>query len=290
MAMDYSAIPNVNSGNPFVKFYIFGPTENLLLSLSLDGRREKFMPGTCVGCHGGDSYGGKFPEDGSGRANIGSYFLPFDVANFAFSTSDPTLARDKLLLPLRQLNELLVSIPQSQPTQPITADTRSLITNRWYTSLASDEQQQTAPAIYSPSGQACSGCHGPSSSIGGYDATTKHRIVIGASCQVCHSSNASVADPQIGGSPQITFFQRPPAHYLTGKNSTTSIHGPHTICGGSKDLKMNHSMPNALATFERFWLTTDQPNSLFSFSPSNLDQGPTQPGACTTVSAHPPLF
>ena len=288
VAMDNSAIPPANNGDRFVKFYIFGPAENLLLSVSLDGRREKFVPGSCVACHGGDNYGGKFPEDGSGLADLGSYFLPFDVANFAFSTSDPTLARGQLLRPLRQLNELLVSIPQNAQIQPVTADTRTLITTRWYTSPTSDEQQQPAPPTYSnqqiagTGARDCTDCHA-SAPQGPYDATLIHRDVIGPSCQVCHASNSIVDDPQAEGSARITFFERPPAHYL----QDSGLHGPHTVCGGSPDLKMNHTMPNALATFERFWLKKgiDQPRSLFLFPPPKQGQ---QPG-CMFPFPHPGL-
>ena len=294
VAMDYSAVsPDVNGGKPFVKFYAFGPSEKLLLSLSLDGRREKFLPGSCTACHGGDNYGGKFPEDGSGKANIGSYFLPFDVANFDFSTSDPALTRNQLLHSIRQLNELLVSIPTNAPTQPVTPDARALIATRWHTSLNSDEQQFTFPPAYldqqilGTGTSSCTDCHGPNGSEGPYDARSIHQTVIARSCQICHASNGLVPDPQAGNvvssglPPRSTFFERPPAHYMSGTNA-------HTVCGGSRDLKMNYTMPNALVTFERFWLKqgTDQPTVLFSLPPPKTGQ---QSGTCSTLSSHPGL-
>jgi hypothetical protein len=70
----------------FMRFLIFGPSGQLLPSVNMDGRREKFVPGTCVVCHGGDHYAGKFPEDGSGFANVGGHFLPYDTGNFEFSS------------------------------------------------------------------------------------------------------------------------------------------------------------------------------------------------------------
>ena len=85
VAMDYSSSPQVNGGVAFTRFLIFGPSGQLLPSVNLDGRREKFVPGTCVVCHGGDHYAGKFPEDGSGFADIGAHFLPYDAGNFEFS-------------------------------------------------------------------------------------------------------------------------------------------------------------------------------------------------------------
>ncbi len=70
--MDYMVSPGVNGDQPFTRFLIFGPSGELLPSINLDGRREKFVPGVCVACHGGDKYAGKFPEDGSGAADIGA--------------------------------------------------------------------------------------------------------------------------------------------------------------------------------------------------------------------------
>jgi len=87
VAMDYMVSPGMNSNQPFIRFLIFGPNGQLLPSANLDGRREKFVPGTCVVCHGGDHYAGKFPEDGSGFANVGGHFLPYDIGNFEFASS-----------------------------------------------------------------------------------------------------------------------------------------------------------------------------------------------------------
>ena len=306
VAMDYSVTPGLNGGQPFTKFFTFSPTGKLLLSVSLDGRREKFMPGSCVACHGGDNYGGKFPDDysqtnptGSGQANLGSYFLPFDVANFYFSTSDPSLSRNALLAPLRRMNELLTSIPGNPATKPITDDLKSLITTGWYPATNTDnEQTNPAPSVYSnqqitgTGTSSCTNCHSSgnpgTSTPGPYNAEVKHATVIAPSCQVCHTSNSLVADPRAGGSPRITFLERPPVHYLRGDNSAPR--GPHPVCGGNPDLKMNHSMPNALGSFERFWLKqgTDQPASLFSISPP----GAGQQSGCGLSSAplpHPAL-
>ena len=301
VAMDYSVTPGLNGDQPFTKFYTFGPTGKLLLSVSLDGRREKFMPGSCVACHGGDNYGGKFPDDysqapptGSGPANLGSYFLPFDVANLYFSTSDPSLSRTTLLIHLRRMNELLASVPVNLATKPIPDDLKTLITTRWYPPTNTDnEQTHPAPSAYSnqqiagtgvpTGGSQCTSCHTTGGAQGPYDATAIFTTAIAPSCQVCHTSNSIIDDPQAGGSPppRITFFERPPAHYLSGR-------GSHPVCGKSPDLEKNHVMPNALGSFERFWLKkgTNQPASLFSLPPPKTGQ---QSGACATPSPHPGL-
>jgi hypothetical protein len=70
-AMDYSVAPGVNrdeanKDQPFTRFLIFGPSGALLPSVNLDGRGEKFVPGTCTVCHRGNKYAGKFPDDGTG--------------------------------------------------------------------------------------------------------------------------------------------------------------------------------------------------------------------------------
>jgi len=85
VAMDFVTVPGVNGGVPFTRFLTFGPSGHLLLSVNLDGRGEKFVPGTCVACHGGDYYASNYPTDGTGVANIGAHFLPFDSGNFVFS-------------------------------------------------------------------------------------------------------------------------------------------------------------------------------------------------------------
>jgi mono/diheme cytochrome c family protein len=326
--MDYSVTPGLNNGKPFVKFYTFSPSGKLLLSVSLDGRREKFMPGVCVNCHGGDIYGGKFPDDygptsstnstGTGQANLGSFFLPFDIANLNYSTSDPARSRKALLKPLRQMNELLASFTPSTPSdpiRPITNDVRTLIMTRWYppANPANTDNEQTFPtpsnyeqfgktnALGQPTvGQqfpgngttSCIVCHDAenASPNGPHDSTAKYVSVIAPGCQVCHASNAGVKDnlagdlrPDLGGGlPRITFFGRPPAHYLVPLGR-----GSHPVCGGNQDLRVNHTMPNSLSAFERFWqVGSIQPTSLFALAPPK--SGP-QPGACTSLSPHPDL-
>ncbi len=105
--MDSIATPGVNDGKPYTTFLIFGPSGELLPSINLDGRREKFVPGVCVACHGGDKYAGRFPEDGTGGANIGAHFLPYDIGNFAFSDK-PGLTRADQELSLYHLNQNLL--------------------------------------------------------------------------------------------------------------------------------------------------------------------------------------
>lgn len=87
VAMDHTVTPGVNGGRPFTRFLIFGPNGRLLPSINLDGEGEKFVPGSCVACHGGDHYAGSFPTTGTPSPDIGAHFLPYDTGNFSFSTN-----------------------------------------------------------------------------------------------------------------------------------------------------------------------------------------------------------
>lgn len=139
VAMDDSAIPGINGGQPFAKFYTFGPTGKLLLSVSLDGRREKFMPGTCTTCHGGDAYGGQFPDDGSGRPDLISRWQPFDMANLRLSSSQDRSQADAVV---KIFNQRLLD---SKIVNSITTQrTRDLIAN-WYKDGRLDQDPDFIP-------------------------------------------------------------------------------------------------------------------------------------------------
>jgi Putative Ig domain len=119
VAMDYMQNA-ANGGVAYTRFLIFGPSGALLPSVDLDGRGEKFVPGACIACHGGDNYAGKFPEDGSGFANVGGHFLPYDAGNFQFSSAPP-LTEASQAQAIYQLNQNVLG------TNP-TAATFNLIT------------------------------------------------------------------------------------------------------------------------------------------------------------------
>jgi hypothetical protein len=103
VAMDCTLVETAAGRRPVTRFLIFSPNGELLPSINLDGRGEKFVPGVCVACHGGDRYAGSFPTDGTGSADIGAHFLPYDPANFAFATL-PGLDRRSQAAQIRQLN------------------------------------------------------------------------------------------------------------------------------------------------------------------------------------------
>lgn len=161
VAMDYSVSPGVNGDRPFIKYFIFGPSGELLPSVNLDGRREKFVPGVCVACHGGEHYAGSYPEDGSGVANVGASYLPFDIDNYAFS-SESGLRKEDQLAEIRQLNQLLL---ESNPTQGMIA----LIT-AWYAGGGDAPDETYVPPSYATTAT----------------DTAYYRNVIKPYCRTCH--------------------------------------------------------------------------------------------------------
>jgi hypothetical protein len=164
VAMDYTTLPGVNNGQPFTRFFTFGPSGNLLLSINLDGRGEKFMPGACVACHAGDNYAGHFPTDGSGAANIGARFLPFDEANFAFSDQSG-LTLSSQAAAIHALNNLTL---KTNPTSSLT----NLISG-WYSNSSNPNLQVNS---YMPTYWKSS----PPASQAMYSTVIEH------SCRTCH--------------------------------------------------------------------------------------------------------
>jgi hypothetical protein len=238
VAMDYGITPGVNNNQPFVRFLIFGPDGRLLPSINLDGRREKFVPGTCVVCHGGDHYAGKFPEDGSGFANIGGHFLPYDVGNFEFSRK-PGLTKVDQEEVIYLLNQ---NILNAGPTQ----QERDLLAG-WYANGPLLNESYLPPSwVYDPNNPNQNNPY----------AESFYKNVIARSCRTCHTALGE----------QYNFDHQ--AEYSLNN-------GPEELCGFSPvlnntvDFPRFHSMPNSLVTFNRFWLSgtaVDQPNS-----PSQVD-------------------
>jgi hypothetical protein len=229
VAMDYHAYPGVNEGSPFVRFLIFGPSGQLLPSVNLDGRAEKFVPGTCVVCHGGDHYQGKFPEDGSGFANIGGHFLPYDTGNFDFLSPQAAQASG-LALQQADQEESIYHLNQNVRWTGPTAAEVELIDGWYKTSHVLDQK-------YLPD------------SWQGLDQTHSdfYRHVIARACRTCHAAMIEAynfdheknIDQDMHTSP---LFQIDPDN---------DFH--RAICGGHEEFAREHMMPNSLVTFNRLW-------------------------------------
>jgi hypothetical protein len=253
VAMDYTVSPGVNNNQPFIRFLIFGPGGQLPPSVNLDERREKFVPGTCVVCHGGDHYAGKFPEDGSGFANVGGHFLPYDVGNFEFSSA-PGLTKCDQEEAIYHLNQ---NVLQAGPTAAET----DLIAG-WYakglsqcsassTKLVHVLDEDFVPQSWQQQGTA---------------AINFYKGVNARSCRTCHV--AMIDTKTVDGSIASYNFENF-ANVVPGTQNTynrfPSVDDDFRInlCGASPQFERDHMMPNSLNTFNRFWLShVLEPNTL----------------------------
>jgi len=229
VAMDYMISPGANNDQPYVRFLIFGPNGRLLPSVNLDGRGEKFVPGTCVVCHGGDHYAGYFPTDGTGPANIGGHFLPYDVGNFEFSSTSGLTKCDQE----EQLYHLNQNVLNAGPT----AAEQELIAG-WYSTSGS----VTCP---SPTAHVLNEDYVPPSWVATGDsvATNFYSTVVARSCRTCH---VAMVEP-------YNFDHVANLQNSTNQMPAPGIDFPATVCNNDYDSLRSHTMPNSLVTFNRFW-------------------------------------
>ncbi len=221
VAMDHRASPGVNNNQAFTRFLVFGPSGNLLPSINLDGRSEKFVPGTCVVCHGGDKYAGKFPEDSSGYADIGAHFLPYDVGNFAFSCQ-PGLTRANQEEAIYHLNQNVLD------TGPTPAALELII--GWYADGTHKLNDAYLPSSWEEANLPVE--------RQGRELQNAYYTLVAHSCRTCHVNLAE----------EYNFD-----HYV---NMAAYLNS--TVCGNTSNQLRAYSMPNSLVTFNRFWQSPAQ--------------------------------
>jgi hypothetical protein len=212
VAMEWSTTTGVNAGKPYTKFLTFGPDGRLLPSVNLDGRGEKYLPGACVACHGGAQYNGRFPERGNPSAFLGSGFLGFDTANYFFGSA---AGLDELAQSdaIYRLNAL-VAATEPSGTAPINRTFAG-----WYPNGTRVQNKDYVPPAWQAADVTTPG------------AARLYREVIGQSCRTCHAAMSAQFDwDSIVLSP-----------------ARASMH----VCGGTADVALNASMPNALITRDR---------------------------------------
>jgi len=237
VAMDYTISPGVNNNLPFIRFLIFGPSGQLLPSVNLDERREKFVPGTCVVCHGGDHYAGKFPEDGTGFANVGGHFLPYDVGNFDFS-SKPGLTKCDQQEAIYSLNQNVLN------AGPTTAE-KELIAG-WYANNNGSQCSNVVHVLeefFVPKSWQDAQSQNPQVDVVGF-----YQKVNARSCRTCHV--AMIEGYNFDHYANLTSAN-------TNRFADVGFDNGINICGGSLHFQRDHMMPNSLVTFNRFWLSAD---------------------------------
>ena len=97
VAMEYTRAP-ASGDQRITKFYTYAPNRrgdfDRVLSIDLDGRGEKFMPGACTVCHGGTPRGldaGDPARYGNG-GDVDATFLPWDLDSLLYSDTDPAFS------------------------------------------------------------------------------------------------------------------------------------------------------------------------------------------------------
>jgi len=215
VAMEYTPVTGANGGQPFTKFFTFGPDETLLLSINLDGRGEKFMPGSCVACHGGTTYNGRFPEQQTASPFLGARFLPFDTGNYLFS-SKSSLSEAAQSEAFFQLNQLVLAteIDPSSATSRLIAG--------WYANGHVLDKEYVPPVWQLADAQ-------PATT----GAARFYKDVVAISCRTCH----------VALGPQLDWD----ATLLTPARAATQF------CGGTANVAVNASMPNALISRDRLF-------------------------------------
>jgi hypothetical protein len=227
VAMDYSVTPGVNNNMPFTRFLIFGPSGDLLPSVNLDGRGEKFVPGTCTVCHGGNKYAGKFPEDGTGTGDLEAHFLPFDTGNFEFHTPGwPALTKEAQQEAIYQLNQNVLKTNANLAEMDLISG--------WYKNGHIQNELFVPPEIENDS------IRGPF-----------YLNVIARSCRTCH-----IAQRDQNSIRDLNFSKK-------GAGALGSSILAELVCGQTDDLLRSYAMPNSAVTFDLFWKST-QPSLIAS--------------------------
>ena len=222
VAMEWSTVQGVNGGLPFTKFLTFGPDGALLPSINLDGRGEKYMPGTCVACHGGTQYNGRFAASGKPSPFLGSGFLPFDTGNFLFA-SGAGLTEAAQSQAIRDLN-MLVRATDQYSTNPST----TRLIDGWYPSASSTLNKEYVPDAWVKA-----------EADGAAGASKLYREVVGGVCRTCHAAMGSdLRNNKFDWDSNVSGLLN---------NSLANAH----FCGGTSDVAINASMPNALISRDR---------------------------------------
>ncbi|MEO8524481.1 MAG: hypothetical protein ABI460_07170 [Caldimonas sp.] len=224
VAMEYSTVTGANGGQPFTKFFTFAPDGSLLLSINLDGRGEKYMPGSCVACHGGSTYNGRFPEQQTASPFLGSRFLPFDTGNYLFA-SDAALSEATQSEAFYQLNQLVLA------TEVDPASATSQLIAGWYAAGHVLDKAYVAPVWQTADAAPATA-----------GAARFYREVIGISCRTCHVSLGAKFDWD--------------SIILTPARAGTQF------CGGTPDVAINATMPNALISRDRLFDQVASDNAL----------------------------
>ena len=246
VAMEYSRAP-ASGTRRITKFYTYAPTRQgdfrRVLSIDLDGRGEKFMPGSCTVCHGGTPrrLNAANPVLYGNGGDVSSAFLPWDLDSFLYSDTDPAFSRaddpdftdsERALVArftrarqqaaLRTLNQLAYVTYSDARRYPLVRD----LLEGWYGGAGLPSA--SFDGSYVPASWRADAPGNPA------DAATIYRNVFARNCRSCHT--VQVPGPRGGG--QLAFGSY--AEFMGAVGLSTQL-------GSGR-------MPLARLTMDRFWL------------------------------------
>jgi mono/diheme cytochrome c family protein len=223
-----------------------------VLSIDLDGRGEKFMPGVCTVCHGGTPRGldARAPERYGNGGDVDGAFLPWDLDSLLYSDTDPAFsnAGDPDFPTSEQ--ELAAAFARA----PQEAQFRRLNQLAWLTYGDEDRFELARDLVEGWYG----GAGFPSTEFDGHyvpvgwradtegnpeDAPSVYLDVFARSCRSCHVMHV-------------------PGPSGTGQFSISS----YADLAGAIDLTTqleSGRMPLARQTMDRFWLPTPGPRTVW---------------------------
>jgi hypothetical protein len=235
VCMEYSPI---SGASPVTKFYVFNAAGQLVNNADLDGFGPKFTPGLCILCHGGNE------QVYTSIANLQTFynanpntipkFLPFDLQSFVFSNQTNN-KRPNMEAPLRNMNQRILT---STNANTAILDFVKKAYGATSTTLSGNFIDNAVVSGWNSAG-----------TTNGLVIKDFYTQVIGPSCRTCHITRTNTN----------LWFDTPAK--FTGSGAIGAA------CGTNK------YMPNAKATYIRFWTSTlpFQPHRLSTF----LGAGPT---------------
>jgi hypothetical protein len=234
VAMEYTPLAGASSGPGIdpkvVKFFVYGPGGQLVNSADLDGFGQKFVPGLCQNCHGGDQFTiastAALPVATADEVRlrpdpteVGASLREFDLPSFGHpsgvSLDANGVPTDPVLLPrFQRLNDFVVASNPQQAIKDLVAGWKAL-----------------------QPGTAFDTTFAPPAWKGTPQRTAMYQQVVAKACRTCHVAFGAT-DPQFGHN-WATFDQ------FNNDNSFIQSY----VCGTSK------FMPHALMTYRNLWLS-----------------------------------
>ncbi len=241
VCMEYSPVVAGAGNAPVTKFFVFaGPTGALLRSANLDQNNagpnagEKYVPGLCITCHGGESQTefstGTFPDPASFQNLMNTTpganpkFIAFDLKSFWYSqlASATRLEQEE---DLRKLNKDVLTTNKTDAT-------RDHINASYNNNINSAGQRYIDNAVVGSAADPASWNN--TAPVNTVVPKNFYTDVVGPSCRTCHNSRSSTN------------------LWFDNQTKFTTFGGSinFSVCGSGAPTRY---MPNSKVTYTNFW-------------------------------------